>query len=119
MCASDIRQQLANIHAYAGLQVSLEPGEGGTRNPKIREVLNAVGEFLVQASAEDMRVRGSQLVSLLISIDHPRLKTRRTREEIGSNFIRLGKTVDIWRFGVSYGWLQDQFDVPILALPTD
>jgi hypothetical protein len=119
MCGSHVREQLASLHAYAGLQVGLEPGEGGTRNPKIREVLNAVGEFLVQASPEDMCVRGPQVISLLRSIDHPRLKPRRTRDEIGSDFIRLGKTVDIWRFGVSYRWLQEHFDAPILALPAD
>src|SRR5688572_8090830 len=104
MCASQIRQQLANLQAYAGLQVSLEPGEGGTRNPEIRQVLNAIGEFLVQASPEDMHVRGPQLVSLLQKIQHPRLKPTRAPETIGSDFIRLGKTLDIWRFGVSYGW---------------
>jgi hypothetical protein len=119
MSANIARQHLANLHAYAGLQVGLEPGEGGTRNPEIRHVLNAIGDFLIHSSVEEMNVRGPQLVSLLLKIDHPRLKPRRARDAIGSAFIRMGKTVDIWRFGVPYGWLLEHFEPPILALPGD
>jgi len=119
MCASHVRQHVANLHAYARLHVGLVPGGVGTRNPEIPQVLNAVGEFLVRSSAEDMCIRGPQLVSLLLKIEHPRLKPKRSRDAIGSTFIQLEKTLDIWRFGVSYSWLLEHFDAPILALPAD
>jgi hypothetical protein len=66
-----------------------------------------------------MYTRGPQLVSLLQTVNHPQLKPKRAREAIGNEFIRLGKTLDIWRFGVSYGWLLEHFETPILALPVD
>jgi hypothetical protein len=121
MGTNETRQRIAHLHAYVSLQLSLEPGEGGARNPEIRGVLNEVGEFLQLASRRDLQTRGRQLEALLWEVIKFRghFKPRRALGLIGSDFIALGKTQDIWRYGIAYGWLAEQFQPPILALPPD
>jgi hypothetical protein len=121
MGTSETRQRIANLHAYAGLQLGLEPGEGGARNAEIRGALNAVGEFIRISSSQDLRVRGGELEAFLLKVTKPRkhLNPRRSPTSIGRDLINLGKAQDIWRYGISYGWLAQQFEPPILALPID
>lgn len=121
MSTAEIRRRLVHLHAYAGLRLALEPGDGGTRNPQIRTTLNAIGDFLKTASSRDLQTRGRELESLLRKGTKPRkgLVPSRDAEAIGRDFIILGRDQDLWRYGVTYGWLEQQFCPPILGLPSD
>jgi hypothetical protein len=121
MRSAQLRRRLGELHAYVRLQAELEPGQGGARNPEIRRVLNAAGEFLQSGSDDDLRTRGPALEGLLAKMCgiHPHLKPKKEPDEIGRDFLLLGKAYDVWRYGVQYGWLLERFNQPILALPPD
>lgn len=121
MNARDTRRRLANLHAYAGLCVALHPGECGTRNPTVREGLNALGDFLKTASSSDVLTRSREIEGLLRKGAQSKIGVDPLRdpEAIGRDFIALGRDLDLWRYGVPYGWLAQQFRPPILGLPTD
>ncbi|MBL0426714.1 hypothetical protein [Ramlibacter alkalitolerans] len=90
-------------------------------NPKVREMLNEVGDFIRTAPPEEVMERGVALCSILEKGTPPsgRIRPRHAPEEIGRDFIRLGKDYDVWRYGITYGWLAERFEPPILWLPTD
>ncbi|GAB3651136.1 hypothetical protein GCM10028813_20670 [Ramlibacter alkalitolerans] len=121
MRSQEVRQRLAYLHGYAGLYFGLDACERGSVNPKVREMLNEVGDFIRTAPPEEVMERGVALCSILEKGTPPsgRIRPRHAPEEIGRDFIRLGKDYDVWRYGITYGWLAERFEPPILWLPTD
>lgn len=121
MKAQKIKQRLAFIHAYAGLYWGLDPGPLGARNPRMREMLDGVGEFIKGATAADLLARGSMLCSILErgTPVRPGMTARQSREAIGHDFIGLGKDYDVWRYGITLGWILERFAPPLLGLPAD
>ena len=41
------------------------------------------------------------------------------REAVGRDFIRLSENYDVWRYGITYGWLLERFELPLIGLPSD
>jgi len=116
-----VRTRISDYHSYLSLVLGLEPRSAGMRNSEIREVMNATSDFLRGASANDLAKRGRQIESLLqrvVEISRPRHQPRRDPLLIGREFrLIAAQSEDIWRYGIPYGWLAENFTTPSHVLP--
>ena len=122
MNSTDLRQRLADYHSFLYLAWAVSNDHSSASN-EFHTALSSVSEFLSTASSRDIHDRGKTIetrLRKLVEAHEGAMPRKIDVGEIAHDFRLLVNTEpDVWRHGISHGWLQDRFDLSQLPQAKD